>query len=363
MKIGLVGYQGSGKSTLFGWLTGVSPDPAQAHAAQSAMATVRDPRVDQLVEIYKPKKITEAAIELVDTPGLARDHKGNAARLAMIRDCDCLIVVLAAFGGGDPAKDFGSFEEDLALADLEIIINRVARLEESIKKPRPDRDQQKEELAFLQRLQEHMEAGEPVSAMQITPPQEKAVRSFQLLSLKRRFAIVNTVDDEANPEHFNSLGSRSRETSGDEETSSQSRTLTSSATQVAAVPIGLEAELAQMAPDEAATFREELGVTDSYDRDALVRSIMDASGQMLFFTAGEKEVRTWMFHQGGTAVEAADSIHSDLARGFIRAETMTCADLIRLGSEREVKAAGLARNEMKDYVVQDGDVLNIKFSV
>lgn len=343
MKIGLVGYQGSGKSTLFGWLTGVSPDPAQAHAAQSAMATVRDPRVDQLVEIYKPKKITEAAIELVDTPGLARDHKGNAARLAMIRDCDCLIVVLAAFGGGDPAKDFGSFEEDLALADLEIIINRIARLEESIKKPRPDRDQQKDELAFLQRLLEHMEAGEPVSAMQITPPEEKAVRSFQLLSLKRRFAIVNTVDDEANPERFDSLGGEKLE--------------------VAAVPIGLEAELAQMSPEEAATFREELGVTDSYDRDALVRSIMDASGQMLFFTAGEKEVRTWMFHQGGTALEAADSIHSDLARGFIRAETMTCADLVRLGSEREVKAAGLARNEMKDYVVQDGDVLNIKFSV
>jgi ribosome-binding ATPase YchF (GTP1/OBG family) len=128
------------------------------------------------------------------------------------------------------------------------------------------------------------------------------------------------------------------------------------------VPVGLEAELAQMEPAEAAAFREELGAK-SFDRDALLLQIMNASGQMLFFTAGEKEVRTWLFHQGGTAVEAADGIHSDLARGFIRAETMSCDDIIRLKSEREVKAAGLMRNEPKDYVVKDGDIINIKFSV
>jgi len=342
MKIGLVGYQGSGKSTLFGWLTGVPPDPAQAHTAQHAMATVHDPRVQQLCEIYQPKKVTEAAIELVDTPGLARDAKGNAARLAAIRDCDCLIVVLAAFGGADPKKDLGSFQEDLALADLEIISNRITRLEDSIKKPRPDRDDLIAEKELLENMQQQIEQGGSLRQLVLSPEDEKRVRSFQLLSLKPQLAVVNTEDDEADTERFHSIGGEQ--------------------VQVLPVPIGLESELSQMEPDEAAAFREEMGV-ESFDRDALVRSIMDASGQMLFFTAGEKEVRTWMFVQGGTAVEAADSIHSDLARGFIRAEVMSVDDLVRLGSEREVKAAGLARNEMKDYVVQDGDVLNIKFSV
>ena len=100
-----------------------------------------------------------------------------------------------------------------------------------------------------------------------------------------------------------------------------------------------------------------------FDRDALLRTLLDASGQMLYFTAGEKEVRTWMLRQGGTALEAAANIHTDLARGFIRAEVMTCDDLIRLGSEREIKAHGLVRQEPKDYVIQDGDILNIRFSV
>ena len=115
-------------------------------------------------------------------------------------------------------------------------------------------------------------------------------------------------------------------------------------------------------PEERDEFRNEMGI-GSFDRDNLIRTIMDVSGQMLFFTAGEKEVRSWMTGKGTTAVMAADGIHTDLARGFIRAETMTCDDLIRVGSEREMKAQNLMRQEPKDYVVQDGDILNIKFSV
>ena len=342
MKIGLVGYQGSGKSTLFGWLTGVEPDPAQAHTSQTAMATVHDPRVKQLCEIYEPKKITEASIELVDTPGLARDQKGNAARLAAIRDCDTMIVVLAGFGDGNPQQDVTSFQEDLALADLEIISNRITRLEESIKKPRPDREDLIAEKELLESMQKQIEDGVSLRELEISADDEKRVRSFQLLSLKPLLAIVNTADDEEDPTKFESIGGEGLK--------------------VIPVPIGLEAELARMEPDEAAAFREEMGV-GSFDRDPLVLAIMAASGQMLFFTAGEKEVRTWMFLAGGTAVDAADCIHSDLARGFIRAEIMTIDDLVRLGSEREVKAAGLARQEMKDYVVQDGDVLFIKSGI
>jgi ribosome-binding ATPase YchF (GTP1/OBG family) len=342
MKIGLVGYQGSGKSTLFEWLTGVPADPSLAHTLQSAMATVHDQRVKALCEIYHPKKVTEAALEIVDTPGLNRKHEGNAARLATIREAGCLLQVVGAFSGPDVQADLDGFEEDLLLADLEIVSGRVERLRESVRKPRPNRDEQVAELAAIEPLLATLEAGTPLTDVELSDEQLKATRSFQLLTLKRRLALLNVADDEQDLAKYARFSTPRRP--------------------VIAVPIGLELELARMESKERDEFRAEMGLV-SFDRDGLVRRIMEASGQMLFFTAGEKEVRTWMIPQGATAVEAADSIHSDLARGFIRAETMSCADLIRLGSEREIKAKGLMRQEPKDYRIQDGDILNIRFSV
>ena len=342
MKIGLVGYQGSGKSTLFEWLTETPADPSLTHTTQSAMATVPDARVDMLCDVYHPKKVTLARIEIVDTPGLSRSHEGSAVRLGLIRDCGCMIVVVAAFDGGDPAESLGRFEEDLLLADLEIIGGRVDRLEEQVKKPRPDRDELRAQLDALRPLVEVLESGKSLREIELTDEQRKATRSFQLLTEQRRLVVVNTADDEENPRRFE----------GTAEDGSQ----------MIAVPIGLELELARMSPEERAEFREEMGLA-GFDRDGLVRTLMDVSGQMLFFTAGEKEVRTWLFRKEGTAVEAAGQIHTDMARGFIRAETMTCDDLVRLGSEREMKAHNLVRQEPKDYVIQDGDVLNIRFSV
>ena len=340
MKIGLVGYQGSGKSTLFEWLTGVPADPALSHASQTAMATVQDPRVPQLCEIYQPRKITNAAIEIVDTPGLSRTHEGNAARLGFIRSAGCLVHVIGAFDGTDVARDLEGFYEDLLLADLEAVSNRVARLEEALSKPRPNQEEQKLELEAIRPLLAVLEEGRPLTDIEMTPDQEKVTRSFQLLTLKQRLVVVNTADDETNPERFTDLSTEE--------------------TRVLAFPVGLEAELSRMEPEEAAEFRDEMGVP-SYDRDGFLRALMDHSGQMLFFTAGE--IRTWLIRKGATAVEAADSIHSDLARGFIRAETMSCDDLLRLGSEREVKANNLMRQETKDYIMQDGDIINVRFSV
>jgi ribosome-binding ATPase YchF (GTP1/OBG family) len=342
MKIGLVGYQGSGKSTLFEWLTGIGADPSLAHTLQSAMATVHDSRVAQLCEIYKPKKITEAAIEIVDTPGLDRKHDGNASRLASIREAACLLQVVGAFDQADFQADLDGFEEDLLLADLEIVAGRVERLKDSVRKPRPNRDEQIAELAAIEPILETLEAGKPLSTMELSKEQIKVTRSFQLLTQKKRLALINVGDDETDLEPFRKHSTSERP--------------------VIAVPVGLELELERMDPEDRDEFRNEMGIA-SYDQNALIQQIMLASGQMLFFTAGEKEVRTWMIPQGATAVEAADSIHSDLARGFIRAETMTCEDLIRLGREREVKANSLMRQEPKDYVIQDGDILNIRFSV
>jgi hypothetical protein len=340
MKIGLVGYQRSGKSLLFEWLTGVAADLALAHAGQSAMATVADERIEPLRAIYRPKKVTPAALELVDIPGLSRTHEGNAARLSLIREAGCLVLVVAAYQRQqDPVADLTSLQEDFLLADLEIVTSRAERLRESLRKPRPNRDELEAELAVIEPIAAHLESGRALSELPLKDPQLKAVRSFALLTQKPRLALFNIADD-ADPSEWASVVSGCA---------------------VVAVPLSLEVELARMAPDEAAAFRQEMRLA-SCDRHALIRQIMAVAGQHLFFTVGPKELRAWMTPQGTTAWEAAGQIHSDMARGFIRAETMASADLIRLGSQREVKAQGLMRAEPKDYVIQDGDVLLIRFS-
>jgi hypothetical protein len=344
MKIGLVGYQGSGKSTLFEWLTGVKPDPALSHTAQSAMAAVPEPRIEALCNIYKPKKTTMASLELVDTPGLSRSHEGNAARLALIRESGCLVLVVAAYGRSDPMADLRSFDEDLVLADMEIVSGRMKRVEDSLRKPLPKQEHEQllHEQATLKTVLAAMESGRPLRQSDMTDDQLKVTSSFRLLSEKPRVVVFNTADDEQHPERFTALDA--------------------AGAAVLAVPAGLELELSKMSPADRAEFQRELGVGGA-DRDGLIRTLLQASGQRLFLTAGEKEVRSWLLPQGGTALEAAASIHTDLARGFIRAEVMTCSDLVRLGSERDVKAQHLVRQEPKDYVVQDDDILLIRFSV
>ena len=344
MKIGLVGYQGSGKSTLFSWLTGVESDPAQAHQGQSAMAEIPDERIGQLVDIYSPKKITRAAIEIVDTPGLSRDHQGNAARLAMIREAECLVLVAAAYDGSDAMADVAAFDEDLMLADMEIVSGRLERLNQSFSKPIPKEEREKleHERDTLQIVLDGLESGKPLRESHMSEEQLIVTRAFRLLSEKPRMIVVNTADDEQQPERFTEHSTEELP--------------------VVAIPAGLEYELSRMSPEDRAEFEAEMGIGRS-DRDGLMRQMLAISGYMTFFTAGDKEVRSWLIRKGGTALDAADGIHSDLARGFIRAEVMTCSDLIRLGSEREIKAQHLVRQEPKGYVVDDDDILLIRFSV
>jgi ribosome-binding ATPase YchF (GTP1/OBG family) len=307
------------------------------------MAAVPEPRVAGLCNVYHPKKVTLASLELVDTPGLSRSHEGNAARLGLIREAGCFVLVVAGFGGADAMAELASFREDLLLADMEIVSGRIERLRESVKKPRPNRDQELAELAALERVLAALEAGKPLTSANMSEDELKATRSFRLLTEKPMLIIVNAADDAEDLERL-------------------SRAATEDHPALLAVRVGLERELSRMSEADRAEFEAEMGLTGSR-RDEVLRAILDASGQMLYFTAGEKEVRTWMLRKGGSALEAAGNIHTDLARGFIRAETMNCDDLIRLGSEREVKAANLVRQEPKDYIISDGDVLNIKFSV
>ena len=265
-----------------------------------------------------PKKITQAALEIVDTPGLSRTHEGNAARLALIREAGCLLLTVAAFGGADPRVDLQTFEEDLLLADLDIVTGRVQRLEESVKKPRPkdQREAEENELAALKILQATLEEGKHAREAALSDEQWKFTRSFRLLTEKPKMVLVNLADDDPADKY----------------------PPPSDAGQIswATVPLRLEMDLAEMSAEDRHAFEQEFGLA-RVDRDHVIRQIMAASGQMIYFTAGEKEVRTWILRIGGTALEAAENIHTDLARGFIRAEMMKCADLIRLGSEREIK--------------------------
>ncbi|MCA9248152.1 MAG: DUF933 domain-containing protein [Planctomycetales bacterium] len=342
MKIGIVGYQGSGKSTLFEWLTGEKADPSRSHLDQSAMAPVPDERIAQLCEIYQPKKVTQASLEIVDTPGLNRTHEGNPARLGLIREAGCMVIVVGAYDGADPVADLQRFEDDLLLADLDIVSGRVERLRESVKKPRPNRDEEIAELEALEPLVAILESGRQLSEEGLTREQQKATRSFRLLTEKPRLIVVNVADDETEGEKYVEAIKEKGP--------------------AVAIAVGLELELARMSEEDRNELIADMELQPA-DRDALLRQMLDVSNQMIYFTAGEKEVRTWMLHQGGTALEAADNIHSDLARGFIRAEVMKCSDLIRLGGERELKAQNLVSQEPKDYIVTSDDVINIKFSV
>jgi len=343
MKIGLVGYKGSGKSLLFQWLTGIAPDPALSHSLQSATAAVPEERFETLAKIYNPKKITYAGLEIVDTPGLARDQHGNAVRLAQLREADALVWVIPVFDGSDPDKEIAAFKDDTVIADLEIVLNRIEKVTEQNRRPVPRSEHEKFEfeLSVLQLLQEGLESNKPLKEEQLTLEQQRVVRGFRLLSGKPQMMIINTPDDETDLEQY-----KKYELAG---------------TPVIAVSISLETELAKMPPEEKVAFLAEMQLPSS-DKSAVLHTILDASGQQTFITAGEKELRTWLVPKGGTALEAAGAIHTDMVKGFIRAEVMRANDLIRLGSERAVKAENLVRREPKDYIVQDGDILLFHFS-
>jgi len=351
MKIGIVGYKGAGKSTLFEWLTGVKAAPSLAHGVQSAMAVVPEPRVAALCEIYKPKKVVYASLEIVDTPGLARDQEGNPAKLAQLREVDCLVCVVPVFEGSDVQKEMRAFEEDLVLADLELVMNRIERVKGPQKRnlSKADYDKLAYELQTLEMVQAAIESGKPLREDELSEDQQKVTRAFRLMTEKPRMVIVNTADDATDLESYQDFATERRCLSGVPECP------------VVGVSVRLENDLAAMSPDERAAFLNEMGLTAS-DRDKILKMLLDASGQMLFLTAGDKEVRSWLVRKNGTAVEAAAEIHTDMAKGFIRAEVMKCDDLVRLGSERAVKAENLNRREPKDYVIQDGDVILFHFS-
>jgi hypothetical protein len=343
MKIGLVGYQGGGKSTVFQLLTGQEPDPAKVQSGQLGVAVVPDDRYDRLVALHKPKKTVPAKIELLDTPGLNRKtQEGNAQRLGVIREATAMVHVIGAFAGCDVLAEAEAFNDDALLADLQVMTNRIDKLKKDVLKPRPDRAELQAELDALLPLVEKLDAGESLLDVEFSDSQEKATRSFSLLSRKRQLVVLNTAE----------AGTHD----------SQAAELQAKGYHVVAAPFGLELEVQSLPEADRAEFAAEMGLGEP-SRGKLLRAIFAVTDQITFYTSGEKEVHAWLLKRGSTVLEAADTIHSDLARGFVRAEVWAVDDLLRLGSERDLKAAGLNHIVGKDYIVKDGDEVFIRSGV
>ncbi len=341
MKIGIAGFSGSGKSTVFHWLTGAKPDPSKAQFGQVGMAKVPDERLDWLSAHFRPKKTTPAEIAFLDTPGLlAGERRDNPRRLGILRDAGGLLVVLNGYSEGDPAGQLRRFREEILFADLEVVTNRIGRLETQAKKPRPqkEREQDQAESALLQRVAAAFEQGQTAASLGLKEDEEKAVRSFQLLTLKPELVLLNVGDSGIGQPLPPDL-------------------LALAPTAIQA-PAKLELELEDLAEEDRQAFMQDLGLTGS-SRGGVLRTVYYGMGQVVFFTIGEDECRAWGVPKGADAVTGAGQIHTDLARGFVRAEVVTFEDFKRVGSMKEAKSKGVYRLEGKTYVVQDGDIMHI----
>lgn len=344
MKIGLVGLPGSGKSTVFNALTGMSVETGYGSApGKQNLGSVKvpDERVDKLAEMYNPKKTTYAEVVFSDVGGGTQGI--DRAVLNTMRGVDALCQVVRAFpdpagAAPSPVDDIAELEGETILADLEIVEKRVAKM----KKERGDA----RELALLERLQEVLEAETPLRAVELDEQELKMLSGYQFLSLKPMLLVLNVAEDDIG-------GDVSTEVTEAAESRGLGLVVLSAA---------VEMDIAQMPEEDQPEFLESLGLTEPAKNRFIVAAfaLIDLISML---TSGPDECRAWPVPRGSKAPRAAGKIHSDIERGFIRAEVIAYDDLIALGSEAKCRDAGKLRVEGKEYVIQDGDVVNFRFNV
>ena len=327
--------------------------PTEAHVG---IARVPDARVVKLAEVFKPKKVTYATIEYVDVGGIQKDREKNSASLVPLREADALANVVRLFddpsvphegGSLDAMRDIESVEIELMLTDLEQAAKRIERIEKDLKKRKDP--QLEAELALLVRCRQALEAEKPLRELEFKPEERKMLHGFKFLTQKPMLYVLNLGDDEAadvaravEKHHLEKLASKAQTT---------------------VVPFcgKIEAELADLDDAEAAEMMKAYGLAES-GRDRLIQATYQLLGLISFLTCGEPEVRAWTIERGMTAQKAAGAIHSDIERGFIKAEVVNWEDLLKAGSFAAARERGQQRLEGKEYIVQEGDVILFRHS-
>ncbi len=358
MKLGIYGFPLTGKTTLFNLLTGAHEATGAAHRSDAnvGVARVPDLRLDELSALFNPKKKTRATFECVDIAGLHRGKAASSMNLAVLKPVDALAHVIRAFadpsiphedGRIDPRRDFENMELELVFADAESARRRVERLRQDIAKA--GRADDKKELPLQEKVLAWLEEGHPVREMELSADEEKVLRGFAYYSAKPLLAIVN-VGEEAVGDLAGALRSAGFEGG-----------IRRGVLAVAA-SAKIEAEMATLSEEDASAFRKDLGLAES----ALARMLhgaYDLLGLISFYTVGEKECRAWPVRRESSAVEAAATIHTDFARGFIRAEVTPYDRLLDARTFAVARDHGWLRLEGKEYVVMVGDIVHFRVAV
>jgi GTP-binding protein YchF len=366
MQIAIVGLAGAGKTTVFNTLTRGHAETGGFGGLQLnvGVTKVPDPRLDRLAGIFKPRKIVHADVTYVDLPAPPASSEGRVGteelppeHLARLREADALVHVVRAWddpahphpeGSVDPRRDLERLDLEFILADLALVDRRLERLRTSGRHgTSAERDANEREEAILVRLKEALDVGRPIRDVDLDEGEEKVVRGFRFLTQKPVMVLLNV--GEADLPRASEMAAE------------LAREYAHRNALVDALSARIEMELGELEPDEAVAFMDELGLQEP-GLERVIGLSYRLLGLISFLTAGPDEVRAWPIRDGSTAVDAAGTIHTDLARGFIRAETVAYDDLVELGSMAEARRAGRLRSEGKSYRVRDGDVIEVLFS-
>jgi len=354
MQTGIIGLPQVGKTTLFRILTKAQIEAKGGQTAHVGVAKVPEPRLLELAKLYDPKKITYATVQYVDLPGVQKERMRES--LATLRDVDAIAHVIRVFddpsvphseGGIDPLRDATNLDLELILSDHDQISKRLERVEKDLKKKKdPLLELEKN---VLEKCKAHLEAEKPLRELELTAEERRPIGGFLFLSQRPMLYVLNLGDDEA--------ADLDKAVEKHKLAALQGRPNTA----VVAVCGRLEAELAEMEEKEAAELLASYGLKEP-GLNRLIRATYDLMGLIQYFTAGEPEVRAWTIRKGSNAVKAAGEIHSDIEKGFIRAEVVSCADLLAAGSIAAAKEKAQVRLEGKEYIVKEGDVILFRHS-
>jgi len=359
LRAALIGLPSSGKTTLFQLMTSIHDTPRGKGDVNIGISKVPDPRLDTLTAMYNPRKRVPATVEFTDIVAT----RGGAQALVDVagyKNADALVHVVRAFrdpavahpaGSIDPARDAQTMEDELILADLGVAERRLERIEKDLKKGKSAELDKERDL--VQRCKDALEHGTPLRALQLAGEDLKRLRGFQFLSAKPLVLVINL--DESEVADVGADVGRAAQKTG------LAPFLAHAATRAIALCTKIELEIAQLGAEDAKAFLADLGLNES-GLDRVIRTSYDLLGYISFFTVGEDECRAWSIARGTPAQLAAGEIHSDIQRGFIRAEVVAYDALIGRGSMAACREHGEVRLEGKEYVVQDGDIINFRFA-